>query len=78
MTVMVSVHEAKSSLSSLLAEIARDGSSIVICNRGKPVADLTPHRQCRRTEIHPAMSRIQINYDPVEPLQEDEWPEDGQ
>ena len=77
MTVMVSVHEAKSQLSKLLAEVSRDGSSIVICNRGKPVADLTPHRQKCRTEVHPYMSRIQMNYNPTEPLQEDEWSEDA-
>lgn len=77
MTTTVSVHEAKSQLSRLLAEVNRDGSSIVICNRGKPVADLTPHRQKCRTAVHPYMSQIEINYNPTEPLQEDEWPEDS-
>ena len=76
MTVMVSIHEAKTQLSRLLAEIKETGSSIVICNRGKPVADLTPHRQGSRKEVHPHMSRIQLDYDPLEPLQDDEWPED--
>jgi prevent-host-death family protein len=76
MTVMVSVHEAKSQLSRLLAEINESGSSIIICNRGKPVADLTPHRRRCRTEVHPHMSRIQVNYNPTEPLAKEEWPEE--
>jgi len=77
MTIMVSVHEAKSQLSGLLAKISRDGESVVICNRGKPVADLCPHRMGKRTERHPCMSRIELKYDPTEPLSEDEWPEES-
>ena len=74
MTVSVSIHEAKSQLSGLLAQMAKDGTPIVICNRGRPVADLCPHRMRNRIELHPHMSQIEIKYDPTEPLQEDEWP----
>jgi antitoxin (DNA-binding transcriptional repressor) of toxin-antitoxin stability system len=71
----VNVHEAKTNLSRLLAQLERDGKSIFICRDGKPVADLVPHRRANRTKPHPALSKIKIGYDPVEPLLADEWPE---
>ena len=74
---VVNVHEAKTKLSSLLNEIEKTGEGVLICRHGKPVADLLPHRKRDRLEPHPVMSRININYDPVEPLSEDEWPENG-
>jgi antitoxin (DNA-binding transcriptional repressor) of toxin-antitoxin stability system len=71
----VNVHEAKTNLSSLLASLEKDSQSIVICRYGVPVADLVPHRRANRTKAHPALSKIEIRYDPVEPLSADEWPE---
>ncbi len=72
---IVNVHEAKTKLSALLAEIERTGEKVLICRHGKPIADLLPHRKRNRLEPHPLMRQIRINYDPVEPLSEDEWPE---
>ncbi len=72
---IVNVHEAKTKLSALLAEIERTGEKVLICRNGKPIADLLPHRKRNRLEPHPVMGQIRINYDPVEPLSEDEWPE---
>ena len=71
----VNVHEAKTNLSSLLAKLEKDSESIVICRNGVPVADLVPHRRASRIKAHPALSKIKIGYDPVEPLSADEWPE---
>jgi prevent-host-death family protein len=71
----VNVHEAKTNLSSLLAKMEKDSESIVICRHGVPVADLMPHRRTNRIKPHPALSKIKIGYDPVEPLSVDEWPE---
>lgn len=73
---IVNVHEAKTKLSSLLAEI-EEGGSVLICRNGKPIADLIPHRKPNRLERHPVMSKITMNYDPTEPLTEDEWPGDS-
>ena len=70
---IVNVHEAKTKLSSLLAEI-EEGEKVLICRNGKPIADLIPHRKANRLEPHPVMSKIVIDYDPREPLTEDEWP----
>lgn len=71
----VNVHEAKTKLSALLAEIEKTGEKVLICRNGEPIADLLPHRKRNRLEPHPVMGKIGIHYDPVEPLSEDEWPE---
>jgi len=72
---IVNIHEAKTKLSALLAELETTGEKVLICRHGKPIADLVPHRKRSRRELHPVMSKIRIAYDPTEPLAEDEWPE---
>ena len=73
----VNVHQAKTNLSALLAEVEATGEEILICRNGKPVADLVRHRLRDRLTPHPEMSRIKIQYDPTEPLAHDEWREDS-
>jgi prevent-host-death family protein len=73
----VNVHEAKTTLSALLAEIEKTGEQIFICRHGKPVADLIPHRRPDRLAPNPDMTAIEIKYDPTEPLSPDEWPKKG-
>jgi prevent-host-death family protein len=70
----VDVHEAKNQFDGLMARVEENGESIVICRNGLPVAELVPHKRRNRTRIHPVLSKIKINYDPVEPLSRDEWP----
>lgn len=70
----VNVHEAKTHLSALLAEVEAEGHSFVVCRNGKPVALLTPYHRKTRLEPHPEMSRLELGYDPTEPLTEEEWP----
>ncbi|HTA29285.1 MAG TPA: hypothetical protein VK731_02305, partial [Candidatus Cybelea sp.] len=61
--------------SGLLAKLERDSEAVVICRNGVPVADLVPHRRTNRIKPHPALRKIKIEYDPVQPLSADEWPE---
>lgn len=70
----LNVHEAKTRLSAVLAEIERDGAVFLICRNGKPIAELSPHRKRDRLKTHPVLSRIAIAYDPTEPLDEADWP----
>jgi len=70
----VNVHEAKSTLSSLLAEVERRGTRVVICRNGKPVADLIPHQRVDRRQPDAKLGKIKIKYDPVEELAEEDWP----
>lgn len=72
----VNVHEAKTHLSAVLAEVEGKGESFVICRKGRPIADLIPHARKNRLTPHPVMKRIRIGYDPIEPLTEQEWPPD--
>lgn len=71
----VNVHEAKTNFSSLLATVEDSSESFVICRNGAPVADLVPHKHTNRTKTNPSLSKIKIDYDPVEPLSADEWAE---
>lgn len=72
---VVNIHQAKTQLSALLAEVEKTGEKVRICRHGKPVADLIPHRKRSRLQPHAVMSKIHIDYDPTEPLTEGEWPE---
>ncbi len=38
----VNVHEAKTNLSALLAEVEEKGQVVLICRNGKPVAEIVP------------------------------------
>jgi antitoxin (DNA-binding transcriptional repressor) of toxin-antitoxin stability system len=71
----VNVHEAKTHFSSLLARLEENSETIVICRNGEPVADLVPHQRKSRITSHAALGKMRIDYDPVEPLSPDEWPE---
>ena len=73
---LVSVHEAKTQLSALLAEIERTGEEVVICRHRKPVANLVPHRKRSRVDPHPVLRDVGIEYDPTEPLTASEWPQE--
>jgi len=70
----LNIHEPKTHLSTLLKEIEATGETVVICRNGKPIADLTSHKATNRLSLHPALSKIEINYDPTEAASEDDWP----
>jgi prevent-host-death family protein len=70
----VNVHDAKTRLSVLLAEIERGGEGIVICRNGKPVADLVPHRAKVSMAPDRRLGAIEIKYDPTEEVDEADWP----
>jgi antitoxin (DNA-binding transcriptional repressor) of toxin-antitoxin stability system len=70
----LNVHEAKTRLSAVLADVEEKGETFLICRNGHPVADLVPHSKKSRLKPHPALRRIRIRYDATEPLTADEWP----
>ena len=70
----VNVHEAKTNFSSLLVQVEEKSEAIVICRNGEPIADLVPHKRSNRLKTHPALSKISIGYDPIEPLSAEDWP----
>jgi prevent-host-death family protein len=70
----VNVHEAKTNFSSLIALVEKSQQPIIICRDGKPVAELGPRKKIDRTKPHPLLQKIKIGYDPVEPLDDSDWP----
>ena len=72
----LNIHEAKTRLSAVLAEIAEKGETYIICRNGTPVADLVPHVRKSRLSPHPVLRKIRVKYDPTEPLTPDEWPQE--
>jgi antitoxin (DNA-binding transcriptional repressor) of toxin-antitoxin stability system len=73
----VNVHDAKTGLSGLLAEIEKSGKRIVICRSGKPVADLVPHRREVSMAADKKLGAIKVKYDPTEEASETDWPLDA-
>ena len=72
---IVTIDEAQTQLPALLAAVEATGEPVMICRQGTPVADLVPHRTRSRLLPHPVMQQIRLDYDPIEPLTSDEWPE---
>lgn len=71
----LNIDEARTRLSAVLAEVETKGEEFLICRNGKPIARLAPHRARSRLTPHPVFGRIRIDYDPTEPLTEDDWSE---
>lgn len=61
----INVHEAKTHLSSILADIERNGKKVVICRHGRAVAELIPVSKGHRTKLDPKLKNIKIKDDPV-------------
>ena len=74
--ITVNMHEAKSRLSELVKAVEEDNETVVICRKGKPVAELKGivKTSVDRLTPDPSLKPIAINYDPTEPLTDDEWP----
>ncbi len=74
--ISVNTHEAKTRLSHLLSLVEEQGETVLICRNGKPIAELKKVKTRRDPlEQHPAMKNVKIKYDPVEPMGEEDWPE---
>jgi prevent-host-death family protein len=74
--ITVNMHEAKTRLSELVKAVEEGQETVVICRGGAPVAELKaiPPRKVNRLKPDLRLKPIAINYDPTEPLTEDEWP----
>ena len=71
MTRVVNVHEAKTNLSRLLAEVER-GREVTIARAGRPVARLVPAEPPPKRELGLERGQIWISEDFDEPMP-DEW-----
>ena len=69
----LNVHEAKTNLSAVLAQIESSQASFTICRNGKPVADLIPHRKRSRLAPDPFLSQVKVHADLTEPIGDGDW-----
>ena len=65
---IVNTHEAKTKLSALFLEVAKNVEIICICRHGHPIADLVPLKPVNRLNPHPVMGRFTLDSDPRENL----------
>ena len=78
--ITVNMHEAKTQLSRLVKSI-ENGESVLICRKGKPVAEMRAPSipTMDRLASHPDLTPLWVapDFDPVAPASEDEWPTDA-
>ena len=77
MNTTVNLYEAKSHFSALVAAVETTGTRVVICRRGKPVADVVPHRDTAADPLQPdpALAGAAFKQDPCATIPEEDWPE---
>ena len=68
----VSIHEAKTHLSALIAYLERTREKVIILKHNNAVAELVPIPHGNRIEPHPELMDIEILYEPTEST-EQEW-----
>jgi antitoxin (DNA-binding transcriptional repressor) of toxin-antitoxin stability system len=76
--ITVNTHEAKTTLSALLAKIEEENEEIIICRNGKPVAKMVAisKRSVDPLRPTPELGPIVFHEDPCAPLDEDAWPKE--
>ncbi|MBF0239474.1 MAG: type II toxin-antitoxin system Phd/YefM family antitoxin [SAR324 cluster bacterium] len=76
--ITITLQEAQNQLPQWLQQIQQSHEIIRILDAGKPVADLVPASSSGNPlQPHEEIQHIQIHYDPVAPLLQDEWSEDS-
>jgi prevent-host-death family protein len=68
MTRHVKASEFKAKCLALMDEVARTGNGVVITKKGKPVADLVPHRSARKNALGLLQGRLIIKGDIISPI----------
>ena len=65
--VSVSLHQAKTHLSSLVSNVERCGERVIIHKHGRAVAEIIPVAGGSRIKTHPSLKKIKIKEDPTAP-----------
>lgn len=69
----LNVHETKTKLSSILAQVETKGEKFTICRNGRPIADLVPHQIKSRLVPDPLLKKVKVKYDLTEPQTVEDW-----
>lgn len=72
MTRHVKASEFKAKCLALMDEVARTGNSVVITKKGKPVAELVPHRALKKSPFGIWKDSVKITGDIISPI-DVEW-----
>jgi prevent-host-death family protein len=72
MSRMIKASEFKAKCLGLLDEVERTGDRIVITKKGKPVADIVPHKPAQRSLLGLLKGRLEITGDIISPI-DVEW-----
>jgi prevent-host-death family protein len=72
MSRIIKASEFKAKCLALLDEVQRTGETLVITKKGKPVAEVAPHKPVRRSPIGIWKGRTEILGDIVSPI-DVEW-----
>lgn len=72
MTKIVKASEFKAKCLAIMDEVARTGQRVVITKNGKPVADLTPHRNEKPSALGILKDSLFITGDIMSPI-DVEW-----
>jgi antitoxin (DNA-binding transcriptional repressor) of toxin-antitoxin stability system len=76
--ISVNTHDAKTRFSALLVAVERDGETVLVCRNGHPVAEIHAVARKRASALPTPDARLAaaLNYDPTEPLDAEDLPED--
>lgn len=78
--IQVNTHEAKTKLSSILAQVEADGEPVLICRNGKAIAQLSPvtisHQLLGPPHADLQPVRTSATFDPATEVSLEDWPED--
>jgi antitoxin (DNA-binding transcriptional repressor) of toxin-antitoxin stability system len=78
--ITVNMHEAKTRLSELVRAVEERNETVVLCRDGREVAEIRRRVQRRQKRDLTPDPRLWVEmapgYDPTEPLDDDEWPDD--
>lgn len=76
----INIHEAKTQLSRILANIEKTGEPTLICRNGVPVAQLSPCPGVSKPSIFQVREDLKPyfapGFDPSAPANDLEWPEE--
>jgi prevent-host-death family protein len=78
--ITANMHEAKTRLSQLVKAVEERGETVILQRNGKPVARIVAAEEApiRRDLTPDPRFAVQLapDYDPAEPLSDEEWPPD--
>ena len=78
--ITANMHDAKTHLSRLVRAVVEQGETVILQQNGKPVAEIraftpSPIDRCLIARNPALKVKLAPDYDPAEPLSEDEWPD---